>query len=333
MNNPNLKLNILYCLDEKNNDYSRHLWVSLLSLLETNQTNRLHIYIISASLQEKNKAELQRLADSYWQEISFYVWNEIIPTNIEKLLVWKDRGYWWPLAMFYRIFWWNIWNISDRILYMDCDIIVVKDLKSFYETDFGWKSIIWAKDCPATNYERKLHLWINEYINSGVLLMNADKIRDIDRETEIKKVNKLYANLIKFPDMDYINLIFQWEMKILPNEINTLLIWQSKIDRNGTMILHTIKKPRSLPSLQPKSVVKLYNSYLSQTKWKSYAENKKITIGNLFLRLLEKFWVIMILGWYKLFGDKWAYWWATLYDSMFFALSKFKKKILWLVVK
>ncbi|GHW02980.1 hypothetical protein AGMMS50249_7660 [candidate division SR1 bacterium] len=323
----NSKINILYCLDETRKDYARHLGVSLLSLLDTNRENQLNIYILSAKLSGENKAELERLVADYGQKITIYLGEHIIPEDIEKLLIRKDIYYSRPLAMFYRIFWWNVFpDITDRILYLDCDTMVLKDLKQFYNTDFGDASIVGAKDCPATDYERKLHLKLKTYINSGVLLMNR-KIIDTNWANEVKKVNEGYKNLIKFPDMDYINIIFQDKIKVVGNENNRLLTGERKFDWNNTTIIHTIKKPRVSPSLQPKSVVKLYNSYLTQTKWKSYIKQQKATVKSYLLRLFEKISVGLISLGYKLGKDRGAYLGASFCDAIFGILLWLKKKV------
>ncbi len=38
-------MDVLYCIDEIKKDYSRYLWVSILSLLEKNKDENVHIYI------------------------------------------------------------------------------------------------------------------------------------------------------------------------------------------------------------------------------------------------------------------------------------------------
>ena len=107
----------------------------------------------------------------------------------------------------------------DRILWLDADIIVIKDLDSFYYQDFEGKYYIVCRD---RNYksdsikEIKKNLGISnqhDYFNSGVLLINLKLLREKDDfNTLLGKCNVVKDNLV-FPDQDLLNYCYQNSVK------------------------------------------------------------------------------------------------------------------------
>ena len=264
------EMNILYAIDEWKKDYSRYLWVSILSLLENNKNENVHIYIMSKYIEESNKDELIRIVNKYWKKISFSEW-EIIPERfLEILYVWSKR----PIAMYYRWFFNRCFDIKDRILYLDCDTIVNKNLSEFYDSDFKWNVIIWHLDVPLTAYPQKKKFWLKKYINSGVLLINIDLFKEEDLYEWVINVNKRFDK-VNFPDQDYINIIYKDKIKI-DDKLQLISCSFYYSNYSDYLIIHTVQKPNTWwLNYCPKKIEKLFNKYLEQTKWKTYLWNQK----------------------------------------------------------
>ena len=185
------EINILYAIDEWKKDYSRYLWVSILSLLENNKEENVHIYILSQYIEESNKKELIRIVNEYWKKIDFSEW-EIIPERFKKILyVWTFR----PIAMYYRWFFKECFDIKDRVLYLDCDTIINRNLSKIYNLDFKWNVIIWKWDISLTQYTQTKRYWLEKYINSGVMLINVRLFNDDDLYKWVIDANKKYNYL------------------------------------------------------------------------------------------------------------------------------------------
>ena len=78
----------------------------------------------------------------------------------------------------------------NKIIYLDCDVIVYKDLTNLYNINFN-KNIILALNRPYENKE------ISK-LNCGVLLMNLQKMRKIKFEDKILNIiNNGFVNVVQ----------------------------------------------------------------------------------------------------------------------------------------
>ena len=82
-----------------------------------------------------------------------------------------------PYAML-RLFADQIPQIPDRILYLDDDIIVRKDISDFYNQDLTNVELVGVLDFWGRFFFHNLHSHKTfDYLNSGVLLLNMNEIK------------------------------------------------------------------------------------------------------------------------------------------------------------
>ena len=128
----------------------------------------------------------------------------------------------------------------DKVLYLDGDLIVKRDVAELFDTDLKGYAVAGALDVVgmgAVNGHRKDRLPYYKYrvhlkeplmqLNGGVLLMNAAEIR---RQYTTKELLK-YAMLGHFDlvDQDVVNSLFQGQIKWLD------LAWNAANDDVGTL--------------------------------------------------------------------------------------------------
>lgn len=265
-------MNILLCIDDFNWNYTRHCAVTILSLLETNKNHKIKIFIISSYLSEENKKELKRIVTLYNQEIEFIVLNDIIPKDIKDSFINRRDC---TRATFYRLFFPLYIKNIDRLLYLDPDVLVIKDINDIYNMDMKWKTIAWYYDIIFSYFKLK-QFWLNKYINAWVLLFDAKKydVNKFNKKT-IEEINDKYWKYISAVDQDYLNIIFKDEILITKQWINYQII--NKYFNGGinkAKILHCLQKPYIQYSNIPKKYVNLYYHYLNKTKWKWYPKQK-----------------------------------------------------------
>lgn len=262
-------INILLCIDDFKWDYTRHCAVTILSLLETNKNQKIKIFIMSSCLPEENMEELKRIIALYNQEIEFIIQDNIIPGDIKNSVI-NRRNLTWGTR--YRLFFPNFIKGIDRLLYIDCDVLVTKDISKIYNMDMKWKAIAWWHDVPIREYLKKRYFWINNYINAWVLLFDAKEyaVNKINAST-VNKLNDLYWKYINDSDQDYLNLIFRDDIIIYDETMNYIIEnkFFNKWLKNAS-ILHCLQKPYKKWDDVPKSIRNTYFSYLKKTKWDSY---------------------------------------------------------------
>lgn len=284
-------INILICLDDLDWNYARHCAVTMLSILETNKNNKIKFFILSSCLPEDSIKELKRIAHEYNQEIEFIIRDNIVPDDIKSLLIYHNKNLtrWTRYRLFFNLYIKDI----NRILYLDCDTIVAKDLSEFYNMDMEWKTIVGYYDPPVFRYKKK-NLNTNSYINAWVLLIDVEKYNNHPITIgAINEVNKAYWQYLNLADQDYLNILFSDEILIYKRCINYLAIRPDPLPNkwiDEAIIIHCVIKPYLKYSLCPRKVIKLYYSYLNKTKRKDYPkEDNSRNILTYFFELLCHF--------------------------------------------
>ncbi len=134
----------------------------------------------------------------------------------------------WPKEIYYRIFAAGYLPESvDRVLYMDSDIIVKGDISDFYETEFEDNFFV-----ATTNVHSKgLKLFIRlkngakkdaVYVNTGVLLMNLEKLRREQNPDEVLAYIDRRKLFLTLPDQDVISTLYGHKIKIRDGMIYNL---------------------------------------------------------------------------------------------------------------
>ena len=114
----------------------------------------------------------------------------------------------------------KIFNNYDKILYLDSDVLVLKDLSQLYETDLGNKYAGVCKDLLATKfYKDPLEIGLNTYFNSGVMLLNLDKMRQDKICTKLLWA-KEHDRRKKYMDQDAFNIVFNCNVEYLNPKFN-----------------------------------------------------------------------------------------------------------------
>lgn len=190
----------------------------LLASIASNVKEKVTVYVMHSELTDNDIASLRQAL-----KINTNIEHEVVSLNIDKE-VFEGFPYnqWWSLEMYYRLLIPDMLGDKiNRILYLDVDMIVNKDISEFYHMDFENNDMIVSKDMEFDNlikndYEgedkrKKLFLKLREdgmvYFCSGMLLMNIGKMQD-------KYTYELYRDIfisikdsVALPDQDLLNYV------------------------------------------------------------------------------------------------------------------------------
>lgn len=189
-----------------NNNYSQHCACTIASILyNSNPKDNFNIYIISDYISDSNKEKLTQLKSIRDFNIEFKI---IDISEYKDLKVDNNLGN----SAFYRLKAFEIIP-ADRVIYLDVDTIVRKDIAELFNVDMKGYYIAGAEDLVAPREARKYGLPSDvHYINSGVIVMDLKACRESTIITELK-------NFIKSPwdrewsDQGLINNIFKYKIK------------------------------------------------------------------------------------------------------------------------
>jgi lipopolysaccharide biosynthesis glycosyltransferase len=200
----NKLLNIGITFDE---NYLSPVYALLTSVFENNKASRFVIHTIASGVAEFQKDELAAYVEKYGHAICFYEIEQDF-ANIFTL----NKAMWWTESIFYRLlFPVLVPEHVDKLLYLDTDIIVLKDLNELFAIDTGEMPVAAVRDF--VDYRPELGIYSpNNYFNSGVLLIN--RLEWVKQDITIKTINYIRDNADKllFPDQDTLNavLIDRW---------------------------------------------------------------------------------------------------------------------------
>ena len=266
-------MNVLLCVEDRNWNYTRHCAVTILSLLESNSNSRIKFYIMSSWLPEENIKELKRIVRKYNQEIEFIIHDDIIPKNIKNKFINRLNL---PFGTYYRLFLSQYITSIDRLLYLDCDVLIKNDISEIYNMDMRWKAIAWYYDIDMIRFISEYNFDSKQFINAWVLLIDVKKFSKYKiTEKLIENINNKYGKYQYSSDQDYINIIFKDDIYVYKKSMNYLITskffnaWLS-----DAKIVHCLNKPYVQYRNIPKNLVKLYNNLLNLTKWKWYPEER-----------------------------------------------------------
>lgn len=164
-------MNIALCTDE---NFVMPALVCLTSIFENNKGESINAYVLTDGISEQARKKFGKLADYYQQQINILV---IDKECFEGLTV-NER---FPISMYYRFLLPKMLPNEQKILYLDCDIIVRHSLKNLYDTplpDMALAAVV-GESCDDIVFENILQI-TSKYFNSGVLLMNLDYWREHD---------------------------------------------------------------------------------------------------------------------------------------------------------
>lgn len=113
----------------------------------------------------------------------------------------------------------------SKVLYIDTDTLVRKPLRELYDTDLEGNALAAVVDPGCLFLDKEKFPLISgnrEYFNSGVMLIDLDKIRDGGFETALFHRKRTQPNLL-FQDQDVLNAEFFRYVKLLQPKFNALM--------------------------------------------------------------------------------------------------------------
>lgn len=141
----------------------------------------------------------------------------------------------------------------SKVIYLDSDIIVQKDLLELYQIDLknSYAAVVKDLHVMGCKYKGIKMLGLDNYFNSGMMLLNLDKMRDDDISEKLlkKKIELNRVNTFSFMDQDAFNAVFQENVIFTSVNYNFLNVYYRELDK---------KRMSELCNL---SLVDIYNIY------------------------------------------------------------------------
>lgn len=219
------------------------LSVALRSILDNaSKDNCYKIYILNTELSAESFEKINEFNCDIMEIKYVNVAERMDKINKDKIHL---RDY-YTKAIYYRIFIPDLFPQYDKILYLDCDIVLLEDVANLYNQDVGDNVFIAVHEETMTvmnifgEYSEKfLGVERKNYFNSGLLLINTKKY--IEEKIEEKFIELMHAHKFEVaPDQDYLNFLCKdkikyaeigWNKTPFPEEVNPF-------DENEIKLVH-----------------------------------------------------------------------------------------------
>ncbi|MBR3254457.1 glycosyltransferase family 8 protein [Candidatus Saccharibacteria bacterium] len=141
----------------------------------------------------------------------------------------KGAGDFFSSAVYYyRFFIPRLFPMYKKAVYIDSDTILTGDIGELFDIDLD-DNVIAAMIDPKVTVIKEFRDYVDnavgvphdEYVNSGVMLMDLKKMREVHYlSTMVELIDKYNADLVA-PDQDYLNIILRGQIKHLDSCWNT----------------------------------------------------------------------------------------------------------------
>ena len=189
-------MNILYSSDE---NYSKISMVSIASLLENNMNSEeIRIYYIDCGISDDSRKMISNLVHSFSRKI-YFISAEDIDTSFIRRTGFAVSGY-------YRLLITTIIP-EEKILYLDGDTLIKGDISELYNIDLKDNIVAAVKDTVEDFMAESVTQSNSHYINSGMMLMDLKKMRDLDFSKLVVKCFDKFYGYVPHHDQGVINYI------------------------------------------------------------------------------------------------------------------------------
>lgn len=221
-------------------NYAPFLVIAIHSMVQhLNKNNTYKVYILHTNISDKHKTMINKYAS---ENLTIEFVN--ITKNLEaisKKLYLRD---YYTKAIYYRLFIPNLFPQYKKAVYLDCDIVILDDIAKLYNHNLKDKVVGAIEDDVVAvmptfgEYVEKM-VGVNryKYFNSGVMVMNLEKLRKNNIEDKFINLLSQFRFIIA-PDQDLFNALFKGKVLHIHRGWNKCPLRQDDFDDSTLKIAH-----------------------------------------------------------------------------------------------
>ena len=242
----NYEIPIFFTVD---NNYAPFLATAINSAVKNSSDNRKYrAIILYQELSRENIEKLSKLAKDNFS-VEFYAMKNSFDAITDRMSN-RLRCDYFTLTIYFRLFIPLMFPQFDKGIYIDSDVVVTSDIAELFDIDIKDNFIGACRDYsiadipPLVSYtENAVGVKGDEYINSGVLLMNLKKMRENDFEGHFLNLLNTYHFDSIAPDQDYINAICNGKIHYLSQEWDTMPDSSTPVENPKLIHYNLFSKP------------------------------------------------------------------------------------------
>ena len=208
-------INICIATDE---NYLKYMATTIVSILKNASKNdELHFYILCNEVSSNSKEYIKSLKKFRHFELDF------LDINIKDFEDFPEVGPHISNTSYFRYKIAELLPNINKIIYIDCDIIVKESLSKLFNTDISEFYIGGVEDVGyyyGREHSPNYYTYEGFYINAGMLLINLEAWRKNDLYIKFMNFTKKEADKLKIGDQDVINQVCLGKIKQLDYKWN-----------------------------------------------------------------------------------------------------------------
>ena len=197
-----------------NSGYVKYCGVAMLSAARSAPGQRFSFHVIANDLTQADREFLSKLGAKENAKVSFYAVPDELASRYK--VTWDANRL--PLLVYYRCFLASLLPKDvEKVIYMDCDTLVLHSLQELWETPLEGKAIAACRDEVQFKPERAERLMYDAsygYFNGGVLLINLKYWREHHVEEALREFYQKYPERIVYNDQDLLNAVL-YDKKVM----------------------------------------------------------------------------------------------------------------------
>lgn len=189
-----------------------------------------------------------------------------------------------PPVMWYRIFLPRLLPLQQRVLYLDCDTLVMGDLDPLWTTaleGYAVAAVANVLEPAMQHWPQKLGLPVGQpYFNSGVLLLNLDSMREHQLTRRLLDYGREQGGNLRWPDQDALNVVLggscKWQHPRW-NCQNSLFYYAHSNEVFGAQSVREAVEHPAILHFEGHHVVKPWHSLSKHPYRKHYFQHRRAT--------------------------------------------------------
>jgi lipopolysaccharide biosynthesis glycosyltransferase len=179
---------------------------------------------------------------------------------------------------------------DDRIIYLDSDLLIGKDLSELFATNLnglviGVASIETIADSLRSSFYQSIGIKKEaKYFNSGVMLMDLKRWRELDITAQCLAFANKYVDRVAFGDEAILNCIFNENFHVIdPSYNHPLYTGSAPVKSNLDHIFHFVGSPKPFDFLGEwlHRNYSIFYDTLAQTSFKDYKSYRNFSVQKL----------------------------------------------------
>lgn len=227
-------------------NYAPHLAVTLASIVgNAAQEDRVSFHVLACGLSAGTRREISRIAALRDFPVHFVETRpEMLHFAEQVATPMPDNVL--PDLTYFRLMIGALFPGLDRLLYLDCDLVVRKSLGPLWSTPLCGKMLgaveDQGKDEKLANEKRILGA--DPYLNSGVLLVDLEAWRAREAERRFLEFARENRDLPRYwHDQSLLNAVLKDEVLFLDRTWNSMVSTPEGIPENPAIVHYTYSKP------------------------------------------------------------------------------------------